>query len=234
MKVEIKGLQKFSLIDYPGKLCCTIFLKGCNFRCPYCYNANLIFRPEKLPTIPAEDFFKFLTARTGFLDGVCIGGGEPTINCDLPEFISKIKELGFLVKLDTNGSRPEMIKELLQKRLLDYIAVDIKTQLEMERYSAATGVRADVQKIKETIELVKKSKIEHEFRTTCVPSLVKKEDLIAIARTLKNVRCFALQQFENRQPLDPTFSTIKPYSKAELEEFKMILKPYFNQLIVRA
>ncbi len=230
--VQIKGLQPLTLIDYPGKVACTVFLGGCNFRCPFCYNIDLVLRPKKLHSIPEEEFFNFLKKRKGWLDGVCIGGGEPTIYADLPIFISKIKSLGFLVKLDTNGSNPEMIKRLLRKKLLDYIAMDIKTRLNPKKYSEAVGVKADIEKIKKSITIIKKSKIDYEFRTTCIPKLVSKEDLIAIGKSLRAKR-FVIQQFENKKTINPKFQKIKPYSKEELENFAECLKPYFNEVKLR-
>lgn len=177
--MRIKGLQKITLLDYPGVIACIVFTGGCNMRCPFCHNASLVthISPDD---IKEEDFFSFLKSRMKKLDGVCITGGEPCIQKDLKEFIKKIKELGFLVKLDTNGSFPEILKELLDENLLDYVAMDIKNSF--SNYEKTAGVKINLDNIKESIELLKTSGIPHEFRTTVVKELHSKEDLLEITK----------------------------------------------------
>jgi len=191
--MKIGGLQKLTLVDYPGKIAATVFLIGCNFRCGFCHNPELIDSSKK-EVISEKEFFDFLKERKGLLDGVCITGGEPTIVSDLFNFIKKIKDLGFLVKLDTNGSNPEILKELINS--LDYIAMDVKTS--MKKYNKAVGKEIDLNNINKSIDLIKDSNIDYEFRTTVIPGLVDKNDIIEIGKWLKGVKKIVLQQFRNK------------------------------------
>lgn len=223
--MKIGGLQKLSLIDYPGKTAATVFLIGCNFKCGFCHNPELI--KGNVPEISEKEFFSFLDERKDFLDGVCITGGEPTIHKDLIDFIKKIKEKGFLVKLDTNGSNPEMLKELLGS--VDFVAMDIKTS--KEGYNKAVGVNVDLKKIEESVELIKNSGVDYEFRTTVVPSIVDKKDIKEIRKWLKGVKKYALQQFQNKKVLDKAFEKIEPYS--DFKDFEKILKKYIKNIEIR-
>lgn len=227
--MKIGGLQKLSLIDYPNKIAATIFLTGCNFKCPYCQNPELV-NPElikKQPTISEKDFFNFLDQRKDFLDGVCITGGEPTIHKDLFNFIKKIKQKGFLIKLDTNGSNPELLKKLIEAKLLDFMAMDIKSS--PENYSKAGGIKVDLEKIEKSISLIKKSSIDYEFRITVVPGLVDKNDIEKIGKRLKGVKKFAIQQFQNKKVLDEKFKRVKPHSEQVLKKFQKILEKYIEK-----
>lgn len=226
----IKGLVKSSTIDYTGKLCAVVFLPDCNFRCPYCQNPDLILTPDKLKTHTEKEFLDFLKERKEFLDAVCISGGEPTLHKDLPAFIKKIKHLGYLVKLDTNGSRPDMIKKLLKEKLLDYIAMDIKAPL--EKYKKLTGF-GETEKITETTHLIISSSVEHEFRTTLLPDLHTKEDILKMAEQTNGAKRFFLQQFRPETTLDPTYQNKKPYSKKQLNQFAKLLEPRFEEVGVR-
>ena len=180
----INGLQKLTLLDFPGKTACTVFLGGCNYACPFCHNAPLALPGRERDEIGEEELLSFLKKRQGLLEGVCITGGEPTLRRDLPEFISKIKALGYLVKLDTNGTRPEMIRELLDKGVLDYIAMDIKAPV--YKYDILAGVEnAFTDKVLQSIELIKNSGIDREFRTTVTDELHTAEDIAAIAGLIK-------------------------------------------------
>ncbi|MCX6731422.1 MAG: anaerobic ribonucleoside-triphosphate reductase activating protein [Candidatus Parcubacteria bacterium] len=232
----IGGLQRLSLIDYPGKICATVFTLGCNFRCQFCHNPELV-DPEKIkkqPIIEEKKFFEFLESRKGDLDGVCITGGEPTLHKDLPEFIKKIKSLGFSVKLDTNGSNPEMLEKLLTPPYpplsrggvggVDYIAMDIK---DLEQFSNSNF------QFSKSINLIKNSGIDYEFRMTVVPKLHKKEDIIEIAKKLSPAKKFYLQQFRPGKNLDKKFEKEKPYSKKDLLEFCEAIKSYFDYCGVR-
>jgi pyruvate formate lyase activating enzyme len=225
----IKGLQKQTVLDYPGKLACTIFTFGCNFRCGYCHNPELI-ADDGRPKISQEEILQFLDERKGFLDGVCITGGEPTLNSDLPEFIGKIKEMGFLVKLDTNGSNPKMLKELLDRNLVDYIAMDIKAPL--DSYEHVTNVKVNVKDIEESACLVR-SLPNYEFRTTAVPGLFNEEHAKKIGEWLDGSKGFFLQNFRGIKTLDSVFLEKKPFSKEELEKFCSILKPHFDRCEIR-
>ncbi|MDP2909607.1 MAG: anaerobic ribonucleoside-triphosphate reductase activating protein [bacterium] len=219
----IGGLQKTTLIDYPGKVAATVFLAGCNFRCPWCYSSELVL-PEKIgkqPRISEEEFFGFLESKKGLLDGLVICGGEPTINSGLPDFIKKIKDMGFLVKLDTNGSNPQVLKDLVNRNLIDYVAVDIKF--------------SDDARNKESVEFLKNSKkIDFEFRTTVVPGIHKKEDFVKIAEQIggSNVKYY-LQSFRAEKTLNPEFENIKPYPDSYLKEIRDEVKNYFKICEIR-
>ncbi len=231
--IEIGGFQKTTLIDYPGRVACTIFLIGCNFRCPFCYSAELVL-PEKIkkqPRISEKELFDFLRERQGLLEGIVICGGEPTINKDLPEFIKKIKNLGFLVKLDTNGSNPEMLKKLIDENLVDYVAMDIKAP--KEKYEMAAGVKINLADIEKSIKILKAGEVDFEFRMTVVPTLHTKEDIIRIAKWISPAKKFSLQNFRAEKTLNPGFAKIKPYPDEFLESIKKEISPYFETCEVR-
>ncbi|MGC9149575.1 MAG: anaerobic ribonucleoside-triphosphate reductase activating protein [Candidatus Micrarchaeia archaeon] len=221
--IEIGGFQRVSLIDYPGKIASIIFTVGCNFRCPFCQNKDLVLRNYKsLRLYSYEEIFEKLEEAKGFIDGVEITGGEPTIwGNELIALMEKLKKYG-LIKLDSNGSNPRILKEIIEKKLVDYIAMDIKTSLNVKKYAKAIGLSEDSTKeilknVLESIELIKNSKVEHEFRTTLVPSIVEKEDVVEIANYIKGENYF-LQRFEPRNTLNKDFENIKPYKKEFFEE----------------
>jgi pyruvate formate lyase activating enzyme len=226
----IKGLQEFTLIDYPGKVACTIFTFGCNFRCGYCHNPELVF-DDGSKAISEEEILQFLKKRKDFLDGVCITGGEPALHPDLPAFINKIKKLGLLVKLDTNGTNPEMLRRLIENKLVDFVAMDIKAPL--EKYEKVVGVQVDKKKIQESINIIRNSGLEYEFRSTILPALHSKEDLINIGKWLKGSKKFCIQNFVPSKTLEEKFKKEKSFSSDELNEFVNILKPYFEKIEVR-
>lgn len=211
----IGALQKLSLLDYEGKVSAIIFTQGCNFRCHYCYNPNLV--PLQETDFSLSTFFEFLEKRKGMLEGVVITGGEPTIHNDLPEFIKKIKSFGYCVKLDTNGTRPEMLKQLIEKKLIDYVAMDIKAPL--DRYKDVIGLTPEAGKIKESVSLIISSGIDHEFRTTVMPGLTK-DDFIEISKTIKGAKRYYLQQFIPTKTLNKDFESRLPYPESTLNEFK--------------
>lgn len=222
-------MQKQTVLDYPGKLACTIFTFGCNFRCGFCHNPELIKDDGRLE-IKQEEILEFLKNRKDFLDGVCITGGEPTINEDLPDFISKIKELGFLVKLDTNGTNPEMLKELIDKRLIDYVAMDIKAPIEF--YDNVVNTNVNKEDIQRSIDLIRGMK-DYEFRTTIVPGLFNEMYAKMIGEWLKGSKSFYIQQFRAIKTLDKEFLSKKPFSKEDLINFCNIMKPYFEVCEIR-
>lgn len=228
----IGGLQKVTLIDFPGKVACTVFLSGCNFRCPWCYSKELVL-PQNIaiqPKIPEKQFFEFLKTRKELLSGVVICGGEPTVSADLPQFIKKIKKMNFLVKLDTNGSNPEALKSLLKNNLLDYIAMDVK---QTQKYDKAAGVKVDLSKIKESIELVKNSGVDYEFRTTVVPAIHTKQDIVAIAQWLAPAKRYYLQNFRPEKTVNPEFENQRPYSNEELLDIQKNISPFFETCELR-
>ncbi len=230
--VLIKGLQKLSLIDYEPNSVATIFVGGCNFRCGFCHNPDLVLHSRELRTIKEEEVLAFLEKRKKWLDGVCITGGEPTLYTDLPFFISKIKEKSFLVKLDTNGYNPLMIKRLVEKKLLDYIAMDIKTSL--DDYENVVGVKVDINQIKKSIELIKNSGIDYEFRTTVVPRLITKENVVKIGKLLKGSKKYVLQNFRSKKDMiENRFKNIKPYKQSEIDDMKKSIKSYFGEVLIK-
>ena len=191
--MKISGLQKLTLLDFPGKIACTVFTSGCNFRCPFCHNASLVNGSNK-ENISEEEFFDFLDKRKGILEGVCITGGEPTLQKDLKDFIIKVKSMGFLVKLDTNGYKPELLSDLIDSNLLDYVAMDIKNS--KEKYGLTVDIENfDLAPILKSIDILINSKIEYEFRTTVVKELHNESDIIKISEWIKNSKKYFLQGF---------------------------------------
>ena len=192
--MDIKGIQKLTLLDFPGKVGCTVFTGGCNFRCPFCQNSDLVISPRLTPTIPVSDIFDFLKKRRGLIDGVCITGGEPLLQSDLVDFISECKALGYLVKLDMNGSLPDKLAAVISDGNVDYIAMDIKTS--PERYGVLTGIRDfDVSPILESVDMIRGSGVGHEFRTTVVGTLHRAEDFESIGKWLAGEERYFLQKF---------------------------------------
>ena len=231
--MQIGGLQKLTLIDYPGRLAATVFLCGCNFRCPWCYSSELVL-PEKIknqPKISEKEFFDFLKERKTLLEGLVLCGGEPTYHKELPDLIKKIKKLGFLVKLDTNGSNPKMIKKLIDNKLIDYVAMDVK--LPKEKYPKIYGKRVKIKNIEESIKILKNEKIDSEFRTTVVPTILKKEDILKIARWISPAKKYYLQNFRPEKTIDPKFEKIKPYPQELLLEIQKAISPFFEVCQVR-
>ncbi|MDD5146118.1 MAG: anaerobic ribonucleoside-triphosphate reductase activating protein [Candidatus Pacebacteria bacterium] len=235
--MQIGNLEKFTLIDYPGKLAATVFCLGCNFACPWCYNSELVL-PEKIkkqPTISEEELLFFLKDRRGLLEGVCVCGGEPTLYQDLPEFLKKIKNLDYSVKLDTNGSNPEMLEKLIEENLVDYIAMDIKAP--KEKYEKIIGNAKDIKnivgRIQRSIAILNNSNVDYEFRTTIIPILLKKEDILEIARWIMPAKKYFLQNFQPIKTVDPDFNGVKPYSKDYLLEIQKAIEPFFEICQVR-
>ena len=228
--VKIHGFNKLTLLDYPGRLACTIFLGKCNFQCPFCHNAGLVLSPEREPVIPVEEVMSTLKKRKGILDGVCITGGEPTINAGLPELIDKIKELGYSVKLDTNGSNPAMLKSLVEQKKIDYVAMDIKNS--PQKYGVTTGVaQVNLDAVCESVEFLKSGVVDYEFRTTVVKELHKKEDFRIIGNWLSGSKRYFLQAYkESENVIHPGFSC---YAKEQLENFREILLEEIPQVEIR-
>lgn len=199
--MKIGGFQKFSLSDFPGRIAAIVFTQGCGFRCPYCHNPELVDPSQYAAAIPQEQVLDFLRSRRGRLQGVVVTGGEPTLHDDLPQFLAGIKELGFAVKLDTNGSNPGLLDRIIAERLADYIAMDLKAPLRF--YSRVTRVSIDTSDIERSLRLVKGSGLPHELRTTYLESLLTKEDMLGIAELAKGCDRIALQYFRATKTLDP-------------------------------
>lgn len=238
--MNIGGIQKFSLLDYPGQLAAIVFTQGCNFRCPFCYNPKLVwparegklayqsFNEGKLkdhPIVSTDDFLSFLERRKGKLDAVVLTGGEPMIQRDLKDFIKKIKEMDFLVKLDTNGTDPGKLSELLSENLLDYIAMDLKNS--WEKYLLAAGVGFELAKIKKSIKIIKESKVPYEFRTTVVPGYTDSDDIEKMGEAIKGARNWYLQNFKaNAELLDKNLGETKPFTQGEMRQMQKLGNKY--------
>jgi len=229
--MNIGGLQKFSMIDYPGKLTAIIFTLGCNFRCGYCHNPELVL-PEKFnPSLDEKKILEFFKTRIGKLDAISITGGEPTLQADLPQFIKKIKDLGFLIKLDTNGTNPKMLKEIIDNKLVDYLAMDIKAPL--KKYEEVIKMPVDLEDIKKSIKMIMDSGIEYEFRTTIVKSQLSVQDLLDIGKLIKGAQIYYLQKFVASKANDERFLKEKTYSDEEFEKIKKEILEYVQKCKVR-
>lgn len=228
--MNISGIQKLTLLDFPGRLACTVFTTGCNFRCPFCHNASLVL-PGKGEHIETEQVISFLKKREGVLEGVCITGGEPCFQDGIEEFIQEVRSMGFLVKLDTNGSFPEKLSSLLEKKLLDYVAMDIKTS--KENYLRVCGIKNErlLQNVIESVEILKKSSVEHEFRTTTAKELQTSDDFERIGEWLKGEKRYFIQQY--RADGELIGEELTPYEKEELLTFADIMRRYVTNVDIR-
>jgi pyruvate formate lyase activating enzyme len=227
--MRLGGLQKCSLIDYPGKLSAIIFTIGCNFRCPYCHNPELV--DETAEEISEAAFFQFLETRIGKLDAVTITGGEPTMHEDLLPFLGRIKELGFLIKLDSNGTRSDVLKGAIEQQLVDYIAMDIKAPL--HKYEGTVARPVDCAEIKKSIALLKEGQVAYEFRTTVIKSLLSIEDFHAIGNTITGAQTYYLQKFIPTKLLNPAFIRKTTYTDSEFAEIKSIMDTYVKTCNIR-
>jgi len=229
--MHIAGLQKITLLDYPGKVACTVFLGGCNFRCPFCHNPDLVFAFVPGQGISEQEFFEFLSQRKDFLDGVCITGGEPMLEKDLGLFIQKIKDMGFLVKLDTNGSFPDRLKHLVDDHLVDYVAMDIKNS--REHYGATIGIPAyDTTNVEQSVAILMEGNVPNEFRTTLVQEFHTSDDIKSMGRWLQGCQAYFLQTFVDSGNLlgkEP----LTAFSQEEMESFRNLLKSYIEAISIR-
>ena len=226
--VEIKGIEKFSSRDFPGHISSTVFFGGCTFRCPYCHNSQLVLEPETIQSMAADYFLSYLDGRKGWLEAVCLTGGEPLLHEDLEEIIRVVRERGLLVKLDTNGSFPDRLEALLALGLLDRVAMDVKAPL--ERYREVTRSAIDLEKIVRSIDLVRSSGIPYVFRTTVVPGFVSLDDVVQIGEWLDGAASYTVQQFVPQTTIDPAFLAIKPFGRSELEAIAASARPYFGEV----
>ena len=217
---QIKGFLETSFVDWPGKIVSVVFLPKCNFCCPYCHNHGLVLNPQQYETISLDYILNRLDDFKGWIDGVCITGGEPTLHSYLPEFIRKFKAQNFLIKLDTNGTNPDTLRDLLRKRLIDYVSMDVKSPLDEMSYYRCAGVTVNLRKIRESIDILKKSTIPYEFRIVIVPGLLSEDDIIELANQLKRARRLTLKNFNPSNPLDPKLKSIKPYDENRLKRLQ--------------
>ncbi|MBW2039016.1 MAG: anaerobic ribonucleoside-triphosphate reductase activating protein [Deltaproteobacteria bacterium] len=218
--IKVKGFLETSFVDWSGKVVSVLFLPGCNFRCPFCHNHSLVLNPEGYEDIPLGHILGRFADLEGWVDGVCITGGEPTIHPHLPSLIEEIKRLGLLVKLDTNGSRPHVLRSLVEEGLVDFVAMDVKAPLDEVSYTRAAGVPINLEKIKESISFLKKGKIGYQFRITVVPALHRGEDLLELARQLRGSSPLKLQNFNPQDPLDENLKGTSPYPEEWIREME--------------
>ena len=226
--MNVGGFQETSLLDYPGKVAAIIWTTGCNFRCPFCYNPDLVF--EKTDNVSVEHILSFLDARKGKIDALSISGGEPFLQRDLKDFILQVKNRGYLVKVDTNGTFPDRLKELLDEGLIDYLSMDVKAT--KNKYKEITGVSVDIDDISTSIDLIKDYAADYEFKTTVIPNFHQMEDIVEIAGWLKGSKKYFLQQFKSDTSIISS-ETFSRYSKKELLNMCELVKPYFEKCHVR-
>ncbi len=228
--MKFYGMQKMTLLDYPGYVACTLFTGGCNFRCPFCHNALLVLDLDENYTIPEEEVLAFLKKRQGLLDGVCVTGGEPLINKDIGDFLSKVKELGFKIKLDTNGTNPALLKELVSQKLVDYVAVDIKNS--PEKYAETVGLKSfDMSTINETVNFLMSGCVDYEFRTTVTKQFHTEKSMEEAARFIRGAKRYFLQNFVDSGNL--IGSGITGQSKEEMEKLLSVVKKYVPDSCLR-
>jgi len=225
-QLPILRLQKLSLRDYPGKLCAKAVIPGCNFRCPFCADLDLLRHHRDSELVPEREALDHLYRVRGFLDGLCLGGGEPTLHNGLLSFAYRVKSIGYLVKLDTNGTKPKRLRKLMEERVVDYVSLDVMAPL--RRYPEVVRSRVDLDAIVESMSLLRRGNVDHEFRTTVVPGLLDGDDLEEIAQTLAGSKRFVVQRF--RPGVEPCagFEDVEPYGVGELREFRDRVAPYFG------
>ncbi|MFH1781360.1 MAG: anaerobic ribonucleoside-triphosphate reductase activating protein [Patescibacteria group bacterium] len=227
----ISGLQKTTLIDYPDKIAAVVFTRGCNFKCPFCYNPELVNPDKYYPEMPEQEILDYLEKRKNVLDGVVITGGEPLIYSDIENFIRKVKAMGYKIKLDSNGTNPKLLEDLIDKKLVDFVAMDIKNYL--DKYDETTGVKVNKDNIKKSIDIIMKKAPDYEFRTTVLPRLHKKEDFKKMGELIKGAKQYYIQGFRPIKTLDPEYAKEDSYTEKELEEFKEIMAGYVDKCEIR-
>jgi pyruvate formate lyase activating enzyme len=221
--MKIGGLQKTSLLDYPGQVSAIIWTSGCNFSCPFCYNTDLI--NSKISKYSEKEILDFLEKRKGLLDALAITGGEPFMQKDLKEFLTKVKKLDYLIKVDTNGCFPKELEEALDEKLIDYVAMDVKAP--KKKYNTLAGKKVDIEKIQKSIDIIQRKAPDYEFRTTVIPGLLEEKDIIDIAKWLDGSKNYFLQQFKNDVAIvDENLKQKKSYSKEDLIDIIENIKPY--------
>ncbi|MBR9677692.1 MAG: anaerobic ribonucleoside-triphosphate reductase activating protein [Nanoarchaeota archaeon] len=224
--MNIAGIIKNSFIDFPGEISAVVFTQGCNMSCPYCHNPEL--NPIKKGSVSEKEVLEFLRNRKKYLSGVVLTGGEPTLQKNLIPFLKKIKSLGFKVKLDTNGTNPRILKKILKEKVLDYLAMDVKTCFDKYHLSGANRV----ENIKKSMQIIKDSGLKYEFRTTFVPGIVSAEDVPKMCEMIKGTEKYVMQQFEPNKTLNQEFSKVKPYPKKVLDEFKKVFENHADEVLL--
>ena len=227
--MNIIGIEKSSFIDYPSNICTVIFTGGCNFRCPYCHNTSIVNNIGD--KIEEDEVISFLKKRKKFVDALCISGGEPTLQKDLYDFICRIKEEGFLIKLDTNGTNPALLNKLIDEKLIDYVAMDIKSPF--AKYSSIGGTSINLEDIRKSIDILLENKVDYEFRTTICKELLTIEDIISIAKEIKGCKIYALQNFRDGETVLAGPNKFIPYQVEELKEIEKAISTLLNKVIIR-
>jgi pyruvate formate lyase activating enzyme len=229
--MKLGGLQETSLLDYPGKICAIVWTVGCNFRCPFCYNQNMVYGETDL--LPVDHILSFLDERVGKLDALSITGGEPLLHEDIGAFMKEVKDRGFLVKVDTNGTFPGRLSQLLDEKLVDYVSMDVKAPF--DKYDQLAGVEVDVEKIKQSIKLIMDKAPDYEFKTTMIPGLLEKGDVVRIASLIKGAKRYYLQQFKMDVPVinQELLSSMKPFKKDDFIEMKKQVSSLVESCLLR-
>jgi len=230
--MKIAGFIKTTLLDWDGMVACTVYLAGCNMRCPYCHNKEIVINTDSVEGIPEDDILNYVNENRDFIDAVVVSGGEPLMNSDVGGFLKKLKALGVKVKVDTNGCYPDRLNDLIGAGLIDRVAMDVKSSLN-ERYNSAAGIDTPLDKIKESIRVIIDSGVEHEFRTTIVPVIVKEEDIENICRNIKGADAYRIQQFRNKVTLDDSLSVLDPYPESRLVNMAELAKEYVKDVKIR-
>lgn len=233
--MRIKGFKDLSMVDWDGHIVAVVWVPGCNFRCPWCFNKSLVLNPENLPDLNEKWILGFLSSNREFLDGICITGGEPTLQPDLHEFCAKVKHLGLKVKLDTNGSKPEVLRGLIERGLVDYVALDVKAPLNPEDYSRTVGVESEtiVELIKESLRTLMDSGVGYELRTTVVPGLHSEDEIRLICESIKGADKYVLQAYKSGDTISPEFGNIKPPDRLLMLRLARIASGYVREVKIR-
>ena len=230
--MKIIGFIRTSLLDWDGRVAAVLYLPGCNLRCPFCHNREIVESPGSMEEVPLEEVEEYVRDNAEFLDGVVVTGGEPTIHPDLPGLLSRLKALGTKVKLDTNGTNPDMLQDVLEAGLVDYVAMDIKAPLD-EKYDDLAGVPVPLEKVKRSIEIIRASGVDHEFRTTVVPVLLAPGDVERIAAYIGGAKKYAIQQFRPGDTLNPNLGAVKPYPRGTVLSMAESAKRYVRKVVIR-
>ena len=229
--MHVKGWVRSSLLDYPGRIAASLFCGGCNFRYPNCHNADLVLHPGDLPDIPDPEIWAFMRKRQSLLDGVVLSGGEPTLQPDLLPFATRLHEMGFEVKLDTNGYRPGVLQSMIEAGVVDYIAMDVKAP--PLKYALASGVEIDIRRIQRSMDLLRTGRVAYEFRTTVVPGLLGEEEIVQIGQWIAGAQQYYLQQYSPRGTLDPEMSELAPCSPDRIREMADLSRQWVDRVGVR-
>lgn len=234
--MEIRGFVGISLSDWDGKVSSVLFLPSCNLRCPFCYNRDLVMNPEKMPTIPEKRVENYLKSNKDWIDGMVITGGEPTLQTGLPDLCERIKQMGFKVKLDTNGTSPDVTSRLIERQLIDYVAMDVKAPLTVEKYSRACGLDATpiLDRIRETVRLLLDGAVEFEFRTTLVPTLHEISDVEAISQAIRGCKKYVLQSFKaGVETIDPSYQNLTAFTNSQMVSYLQAAKKTVPNSVIR-